>query len=63
MQNAISTEVIVASIAQESSLFEIDRELGTLLDEIEKEIESRGEATLAGWTQILANAVKQNGRA
>ena len=38
-------EVIVASIAQEHSLFEIDRELDTLLDEIEEEIESRGEAS------------------
>jgi len=35
----------VASIAQEYSLFEIDRELDTLLDEIEGEIESRGEAS------------------
>ena len=34
----------MASIAQENSLFEIDRELDTLLDEIEEEIESRGEA-------------------
>jgi hypothetical protein len=34
----------VASIAQEHSLFEIDRELDTLLDEIEEEIECRGEA-------------------
>jgi hypothetical protein len=33
------------SIAQEYSLFEIDRELDTLLDEIEEEIESRGEAS------------------
>lgn len=38
-------EVIVASIAQEHSLFEIDRELDTLLDEIEEEIGSRGEAS------------------
>jgi hypothetical protein len=38
-------EVIVASIAQEHSLFEIDREVDTLLDEIEEEIESRGEAS------------------
>jgi Siphovirus Gp157 len=35
----------MASIAQENSLFEIDRELDTLLDEIEEEIESRGEAS------------------
>ena len=35
----------MASIAQEYSLFEIDRELDTLLDEIEGEIESRGEAS------------------
>jgi len=35
----------VASIAQEHSLFEIDRELDTLLDEIEEEIESRSEAS------------------
>lgn len=34
----------MASIAQENSLFEIDRELDTLLDEIEEEVESRGEA-------------------
>ena len=33
------------SIAQEHSLFEIDRELDTLLDEIEEEIENRGEAS------------------
>lgn len=33
------------SIAQGSSLFEIDRELDTLLDEIEEEIENRGEAS------------------
>jgi hypothetical protein len=45
MQNAICTEVIVASIAQEYSLFEIDRELDTLLDEIEEQIENRGEAS------------------
>jgi hypothetical protein len=38
-------EVNVASIAQEYSLFEIDRELDTLLDEIEEEIENRGEAS------------------
>ena len=35
----------MASIAQEHSLFEIDRELDTLLDEIEEEIECRGEAS------------------
>jgi len=35
-------EVIVASIAQEYSLFEIDRELDTFLDEIEEQIENRG---------------------
>lgn len=35
----------MASIAQEYSLFEIDRELDTLLDEIEAEIENRGEAS------------------
>lgn len=35
----------MASIAQEHSLFEIDRELDSLLDEIEEEIESRGEAS------------------
>ena len=35
----------MASIAQENSLFEIDRELDTLLDEIEEEIEDRGEAS------------------
>lgn len=34
----------MASIAQEHSLFEIDRELDSLLDEIEEEIESCGEA-------------------
>lgn len=34
----------MASIAQEHSLFEIDRELDNLLDEIEEEIQSRGEA-------------------
>jgi len=38
-------EGIVASIAQEHSLFEIDRELDTLLDEIEGGIENRGEAS------------------
>jgi hypothetical protein len=35
----------MASIAQEHSLFQIDAELDGLLDEIEKEIESRGEAS------------------
>jgi hypothetical protein len=35
----------MASIAQENSLFEIDRELDTLLDEIEEEIENHGEAS------------------
>jgi len=35
----------MASIAQENSLFEIDRELDTLLDEIEEEIDGRGEAS------------------
>jgi len=35
----------VSSIAQEHSLFEIDRELDALLDEIEEEIENRGEAS------------------
>lgn len=35
-------EVIVASIAREYSLFEIDRELDTFLDEIEEQIENRG---------------------
>jgi hypothetical protein len=35
----------MASIAQEHSLFEIDRELDTLLDEIEEDIESPGEAS------------------
>jgi hypothetical protein len=34
----------MASIAQDYSLFEIDRELDALLDEIEEEIEKRGEA-------------------
>jgi len=34
----------VAAIAQEHSLFEIDRELDGLLDQIEEEIEHRGEA-------------------
>jgi len=35
----------VSSIAQEHSLFEIDRELDMLLDEIEDEIEIRGDVT------------------
>ena len=35
----------MSSLAQDYSLFEIDRELDTLLDEIEEEIESRGEAS------------------
>ena len=35
----------MASISQEYSLFEIDRELDMLLDEIEEEIENRGEAS------------------
>ncbi len=35
----------MASIAQENSLFEIDRELDTLLDEIGEGIENRGEAS------------------
>jgi hypothetical protein len=35
----------MASIAQDHSLFEIDRELDALFDEIEEEIESRGEAS------------------
>ncbi len=35
----------MASIAQEHSLFQIDAELDGLLDEIEEEIESRGEAS------------------
>jgi hypothetical protein len=35
----------VSLIAQEHSLFEIDRELDMLLDEVEEEIESRGEAS------------------
>jgi hypothetical protein len=38
-------EVIVASIAQEYSLFEIDREVDDLLDRIEEEIETLGEAS------------------
>ena len=36
-------EVFVASIAQEDSLFEINRELDLLLDEIEEEIGNRVE--------------------
>ena len=35
----------MASIAQEYSLFEIDRELDMLLDEVEEEVENRGEAS------------------
>lgn len=35
----------MASVAEEYSLFEIDRELDTLLAEIEEEIENRGEAS------------------
>ena len=35
----------MASIAEEHSLFEIDRDLDTLLDEVEEEIENRGEAS------------------
>jgi len=35
----------VSSIAQEYSLFEIDRELDILLDEVEEEIENCGEAS------------------
>src|ERR1700752_5103938 len=35
----------MSSLAQECSLFEIDRELDTLLDEIEEEVESSGEAS------------------
>ena len=35
----------MASIAQDHSLFEIDRELDMLLDEIEEEIERCGEAS------------------
>lgn len=35
----------MASIAEDNSLFEIDREIDTLLDEIEAEIENRGEAS------------------
>ncbi len=35
----------MSSLAQDHSLFEIDRELDMLLDEIEEEIESRGEAS------------------
>ena len=37
----------MALIAQDYSLFEIDRELDTLLDEIEEEIENHGEASTA----------------
>ena len=35
----------MASIAQEYSIFEIDRELDDLLDQIEEEIEKIGEAS------------------
>ncbi|MGH6682139.1 MAG: siphovirus Gp157 family protein, partial [Bradyrhizobium sp.] len=35
----------MSSLAQDHSLFEIDRELDALLDEIEEEIEDRGEAS------------------
>lgn len=35
----------MSSLAQDYSLFEIDRELDTLLDEIEEEIENRSEAS------------------
>lgn len=35
----------MSSLAQDFSLFEIDRELDALLDEIEEEIENRGEAS------------------
>ena len=45
MQISDEKEVNVASVAQEYSLFEIDRELDTLLDEIEEEIENSGEAS------------------
>jgi Siphovirus Gp157 len=38
-------EIIVAAIAQEYSLFEIDRELDGLLDRVEEEIETLGEAS------------------
>ena len=34
----------MSSVAQENSLFEIDAELDTLLDEIQEEIENQGEA-------------------
>jgi hypothetical protein len=37
--------IIVSSITQEYSLFEIERELDMLLDEVEEEIECRGEAS------------------
>jgi hypothetical protein len=45
---------IMASTAQEKSLFEIDREFDTLLDEIEEEIENRGEASgeVSGWLRL-----------
>jgi hypothetical protein len=35
----------MSSLAQDHSLFEIDRELDTLLDQIEEELENRGEAS------------------
>ena len=35
----------MSSLAQDYSLFEIDRELDIFLDEIEDEVESRGEAS------------------
>jgi Siphovirus Gp157 len=38
-------EKSMASIVQEYSLFAIDQELDTLLDDIEEEIENRGEAS------------------
>src|SRR3954452_23465815 len=49
---------IVASIAQEHSLFEIDRELDDLLDHIEQEIETLGEASpeLIGRFQAFCEA-------
>ena len=34
----------MSSVVQENSLFEIDAELDTLLDEIQEEIENQGEA-------------------
>ena len=47
----------MASIAQEHSLFEIDRELDTLLDKVEEEIQCRGEASAE---ILLAFAYHQN---